>query len=54
MYKVDFNFVHSCSGAAPLTQTRSQQSGYSADSELSPHRTSSSNQQKRSVLGLHP
>ena len=42
------------SGATPLTQARTQQSTGSVDSELSPRRTSSSAQRKRSVLGLHP
>lgn len=54
MSRVAFNYINPSSGAAPLTQTHSQQSEYSPDSELSPHRTSSSNQRKRSVLGLHP
>jgi len=46
--------ITSGTSATPLTQAPTQHSSHSTNSELSPNRTSSSAQRKRSVLGLHP
>ncbi|RYO41054.1 hypothetical protein AA0111_g1072 [Alternaria arborescens] len=46
--------ITSGTSATPLTQAPTQYSAHSTNSELSPNRTSSSAQRKRSVLGLHP
>ncbi|CAN9104896.1 unnamed protein product [Alternaria alternata] len=46
--------ITSGTSATPLTQAPTQYSSHSTNSELSPNRTSSSAQRKRSVLGLHP
>ena len=46
------NGLNSNTSATPLTQAPTEHSAHSA--ELSPHRTSSSAQRTRSVLGLHP